>query len=206
MSTVRWRVLAHHSRNRLMALAGRLAAEGRMDDVAEIQAIAEDWTHEMARTQAESDEALMYQEVDLIDFVADLQRHVHRYGPTHLHTHVSSDWSACAFSIGIFDRQQIRCVLGDALDNAWRHAQHTVRVHAACDGAGYLLFTISDDGPGFPEAWLSPQPDTSMPAPQGTGQGLVLARRVAARHQHGGRCGELHLRNEGGAILSLRLP
>lgn len=107
--------------------------------------------------------------------------------------------------LAYYDEALVRMLLQDALYNAMRHAQATIRL-AARSVDGFLEFLVADDGPGYPPAIMY-SPPTALPAEGGgTGLGLYLARHVADLHASGGRHGELTLRNEGGAVFCLRLP
>jgi signal transduction histidine kinase len=80
----------------------------------------------------------------------------------------------------------------------------TVRVQARSD-PDWLVVTVSDQGPGVPQAIRDRIFDaffTTKPPGQGTGQGLDIARRLV--RQHGG---EIDVRSEPGRTeFSVRLP
>jgi signal transduction histidine kinase len=97
-------------------------------------------------------------------------------------------------------------LLGPVLDNAARYAAHRVSVTGR-GGAGEVLLTIADDGPGVPPdsasrvfepGWRGDPADGH----DGAGLGLALAVRLAAAAR-----GSLTVRPEGpGATFDVRLP
>jgi signal transduction histidine kinase len=97
-------------------------------------------------------------------------------------------------------------LLGPVLDNAARYAAHRVSVTGR-GGAGEVLLTIADDGPGVPPdsasrvfepGWRGDPADGH----DGAGLGLALAVRLAAAAR-----GSLTVRPDGpGATFDVRLP
>ena len=103
-----------------------------------------------------------------------------------------------------FDAYQVKMVLLDALRNAARHANHWLQfsIHQTDDG---LCFSVSDDGPGFPDDLLEGG-ETTM-ASGGSGLGLSFAHLIARRHATpNGRHGRIEMLNENGAVFRLYLP
>lgn len=109
-----------------------------------------------------------------------------------------------------FDAYQVKMVLLDALRNAARHASHWVEfgIHPSDDG---LCFSVSDDGPGFPDELLAGG-ETTMAA-GGSGLGLSFAHLIARRHTTpNGRHGRIEMFNtkgesgKTGAVFRLHLP
>lgn len=114
---------------------------------------------------------------------------------------------AAAEEIGAwaFDAYQVKFVLLDALRNGLRHAAGRVRFDLAREPGGGIRFTISDDGPGYPETVLAG--GRAEMAEDSSGLGLTFAHLIAARHATpAGRQGRVELANDGGARFSLVLP
>lgn len=114
-------------------------------------------------------------------------------------------------SEGYFDRELVLGVLNSVVNNAFRHARSRVMVTNEIRD-GYTVFSIVDDGAGYAPKLLAHAPDEpgATTYRQGnTGLGLYFARRIAAMHEHRGRCGRVQLRNDpdgGGGCFELWLP
>lgn len=104
-----------------------------------------------------------------------------------------------------FDRELTQSALMNALHNALGFARTRITLSAAQQG-DWLVFGVSDDGPGFPQALLDDTFDAPRASQQGTGLGLYFASSVAKAHQNKGRVGKIALANTGGAGFSLLLP
>ena len=109
------------------------------------------------------------------------------------------------------DPERVRQIIGNLLDNALRHSPHAavVRVSARLEH-GELVLEVSDEGEGFPSAFLSIafEPFARAEASRsrgtgGTGLGLAIVQRLAAAH--GGRAFAMN-RPEGGARVVVSLP
>lgn len=108
-------------------------------------------------------------------------------------------------ALWFFDRNLVEMALVNAIHNSLAYARERIRIEAAME-AGGLLLTIRDDSPGYPEHILQGLEDAAPHQARGTGLGLQFARLIAETHENQGRQGELRLRNENGAVLSLLLP
>jgi len=103
------------------------------------------------------------------------------------------------------DRYLVSQVLMNALHNAFKFANS--RVVLGCrEQAGSLLFTIQDDGAGYPDQpgfrpEALPQELNGRESRKGTGLGLRFNERIAAAH--GGR---ISCSNNTGACFALWLP
>jgi glucose-6-phosphate-specific signal transduction histidine kinase len=94
------------------------------------------------------------------------------------------------------DRDLVTDMLNNAIQNAGRYARSRVHLDARLD-AGWLVFSVEDDGPGF------------ATLPPACGTGLTVAHRLAFLHRRQEQDGSLHLSNGaslGGARFELRLP
>jgi two-component system OmpR family sensor kinase len=112
---------------------------------------------------------------------------------------------------GRVDPDRIRQAVDNLLDNALRFAPRgSVIVVAAADEGPDVRIEVSDDGPGFPEAFLPHaferfrRPDTGR-SRGGGGAGLGLAIVAAIAAAHGGRATAAN-KPGGGAVVSLWLP
>ena len=112
---------------------------------------------------------------------------------------------------GWFDHELVLGVLVQALHNALHYSRHRVLLSAAALDTG-VIFSIEDDGPGFPDFLL----DQGNAAQRGinfetgsTGLGLYFADIVARLHQAGDATGRIRLSNHsrlGGGCFTLELP
>lgn len=113
--------------------------------------------------------------------------------------------------VWVFDRELVTGVLGNAINNAIRHARRQLTLEARCED-GCLVITVQDDGPGYPDSMLentaASGPGVSF-ASGNTGLGLYFSRTIATMHRRNGQTGHIRLANrdeEGGARFSLHLP
>jgi len=117
---------------------------------------------------------------------------------------VDLDISGNASTIG--DASALERAVGNLVENALRHADHSVRVDLSEVGAAAVV-EVSDDGPGFPSTVVDRAGQRFVPGALGTA-GLGLAIVDAIADTHGGRL-ELTARPQevgGGAVAILRLP
>jgi len=103
------------------------------------------------------------------------------------------------------DAQDLDEMIGNLLDNGWRHASKTIKVRASSDGRTVML-TIDDDGPGLDAAARDAvliRGKRMDEAGDGHGFGLSIARELAELHG-----GELALGDSGlgGLRVALSLP
>ena len=147
---------------------------------------------------------LAIEDHDLMDFCQEVTTEV--ILPPGSDARIESDTGAAA-SLGAwaFDAYQVKLVLQEALRNALRHGRHRIRFAVAAEAGGGLRFTVSDDGPGFPQEVLAGEARAMDSASSGIG--LVFARLIAERHATpGGRHGRIELANDDGAVFALVLP
>ena len=106
-----------------------------------------------------------------------------------------------------FDRDLVESALLNALHNALRHAQSKIILGAEARD-GYLIFSVTDDGPGFSPEVLSAPLDAPRASAQGSGLGLYFAQRVARAHINKKVGGYIRLSAapHGGAMFLFHLP
>jgi signal transduction histidine kinase len=147
---------------------------------------------------------LAIEDHDLMDFCQEVTTEI--ILPPGSKTRIESDAGAAAMlGAWAFDAYQVKLVLQEALRNALRHGKDCIRFAVAAQAGGGLRFTVSDDGPGFPQEVL----DGEARAMDSTssGIGLVFARLIAERHATpDGRHGRIELANDCGAVFALVLP
>jgi signal transduction histidine kinase len=105
------------------------------------------------------------------------------------------------------DRIRLEQALGNAVDNALRHGAGAVRLEAVAEN-GVVTLRVTDEGPGFPPAFL-PHAFERFSRQDGSrgrgGAGLGLALVDAIARAHGGSARAAN-RAGGGAEISLLLP
>ena len=117
---------------------------------------------------------------------------------------IEQDCSA-APPLAFYDETLVRMVLANALHNASRYARSRIRIGVA-EQDGYCVFTVRDDGPGYPDSVLADLGASAAVTRGGTGLGLRLAGRIAQQHENAGLRGAIGLANDGGGVFTLRLP
>ena len=105
-----------------------------------------------------------------------------------------------------FDFRLVRMALEAALHNAWRFARSQIVVSTRQE-AGWLVFTIEDDGPGLGGKNDGEGDGESAECTTSTGLGTELCHAVARAHSSAERPGRVTLTNreEGGARFELWL-
>ncbi|NMO92755.1 cell wall metabolism sensor histidine kinase WalK [Actinomycetospora sp. TBRC 11914] len=109
------------------------------------------------------------------------------------------------------DPDRLRQALDNLLANALRHSpEHGVVTLTLTRTGGRAVFTVADDGPGFPEDFLPHaferfrRADTARARADG-GSGLGLSIVETITHAHRGRVRAAN-RPEGGAVVEIDLP
>ncbi|HUD70996.1 MAG TPA: sensor histidine kinase [Dongiaceae bacterium] len=105
-------------------------------------------------------------------------------------------------------REELDEMLGNLLDNACKWARSTIRVASqpAAGGAGFVVITIDDDGPGIPAALRDVVLQRGVRADQaapGSGLGLAIVSDLAELFGGGIALGES---SAGGLCARLTLP
>jgi len=142
--------------------------------------------------------------VDLETVIDRARRAIARRAGTR---HVRVDVHGNGVVIG--DELALERAMVNLLDNAVRFAAHHVSVTVG-DRNGWVLVEVSDDGPGFDEAFIPHAFDRYARGPVATGNGrsgtgLGLAITAAVVVAHGGEV-EAENAPDGGALVRLILP
>lgn len=147
---------------------------------------------------------LAIEDHDLIDFCQEVTSEI--ILTPGAEAHIEADTGAAAtLGAWAFDAYQVKMVLQEALRNALRYGRQRIRFGVAAQAGGGLRFSVSDDGPGFPQEILAGK--TRAMDGTSSGIGLVYARLIAERHATpDGRHGRIELGNEAGAVFVLVLP
>jgi signal transduction histidine kinase len=109
------------------------------------------------------------------------------------------------------DQSLISNAISTLVNNAQRYCNNKILLSAAQED-DYVVFCIEDDGAGYPENFLSfnPQKNTQIDMATGnTGLGLFFAETIAKLHTNGDKHGFIKAENTsrfGGAKFSLYLP
>lgn len=112
----------------------------------------------------------------------------------------------------MLDRELVMGVLGNAINNAVRHARSRLLLSAETAPGPVLRLTVHDDGPGFPAKLLPHRRDVGQTLDfRGghTGLGLSFCAMIADLHRRGEQRGRIELANGGalgGACFTLVLP
>jgi hypothetical protein len=102
-------------------------------------------------------------------------------------------------------------VVSNLIGNAVKYAPDgSIHVRLSTE-AGFAALTVRDEGPGIPpnrletvfEPYVRLTADQGRPAPQGSGLGLFIARRIV--EAHGGRIWAESVPGQG-ATFNVRLP
>jgi signal transduction histidine kinase len=201
----------HDAKNALLALDTQLAEAARRPasaDFATARAttarIAAQLAELLTLYRAQSGQLrLSVDDHDLTDFIDDTLAELGPL-PTGIAIDVDRD-GAVKMGAWAFDAYLVKLVLLDALRNALRHAHSCVTLSLQAASGG-ICFTVTDDGPGFPQALLGGT-DNIASTNGGTGLGLSFARLIATRHATpNGRHGRVELTNTPGATLRIVLP
>lgn len=198
--------LAHGLKTPLAALSVRLAESGRDPDgslgamVAEIDGRVR---HHLGRARAAAPGGGKRVRAMLAPAIADLitvMQGIHAERAISVSTEIVPDLVVAV------DHQDLEEMLGNLLDNAWRHAHSAVAVMAAKIGSGVEI-AIEDDGPGLSENAIG---EALIPGRRldergdGHGFGLSIAQELA--ELSGGRLVLGRSVSRGGLCAVLTLP
>lgn len=172
--------LAHGLKTPLAALSLKLAEDGRDPDgtmSALVARIDRHVRHHLGRARAAGGGASRAR-TPLAPAIADLRRVLERI---HAGRKIAGSADIPPDVAVAIDAQDLDEIVGNLLDNAWRHAISVVAI-AAVRVATMIELTIDDDGPGVPEAAIA---DALHPGRRldehgdGHGFGLSIARELA---------------------------
>lgn len=106
-----------------------------------------------------------------------------------------------------YDANYVRLALENAVHNACNYANSRVELRAWVS-ATQLVFTVADDGIGFPQEVFDhfAKQQYTEASNRGTGLGMLLSSKIAELHQNKGQHGCVQLRNDSGAVFEMRLP
>ncbi len=194
--------LAHGLKTPLAALSLKLAEAGAADDVRDmVDQIDRRVRHHLGRARADTTGARAPIAIrpTIVDLVAVLQK-IHADKTMAIAIDVP-DGIAVAI-----DRQDLDEMVGNLLDNAWRHARGAIAVSATTDGA-LVSLAIDDDGEGLDAAAIA---EAMLPGRRldergdGHGFGLSIARELV--ELNGGTLSLGHPQILGGLRACLTLP
>lgn len=107
------------------------------------------------------------------------------------------------------DHHQLQRAVRNLVDNAARHARHRIALAVATEN-DHAVLTVTDDGPGIPEAdrerifdRFVRLDDNRSRTGGGTGLGLPIAREIVSAHGGTLTAGDAP---GGGAVLRIRVP
>jgi len=111
------------------------------------------------------------------------------------------DDSAMAY----IDKGLVELCIGNAIHNAERYAQNSIRLSAREEN-GMTVLRVRDDGPGFSDEVLSNSGKSILSSSSSSGLGFYLASKIAERHVNKDVHGYLKLLNEEGAVFDMYFP
>jgi len=197
--------LAHGLKTPLAALAVRLAEPGRDPDGALGEMVAQvdrRLRHHLGRARAAAPGANQRLRTDIAPAIADL---IHALGRIHAERAVVATARIAPDLAVAVDPQDLDEMVGNLLDNAWRHARSTIDIAAAREGP-IVRIVIGDDGAGLSEDFLD---EALVPGRrldergEGHGFGLPIAQELA--ELNGGTL-TLGRAPSGGLSATLALP
>ena len=198
--------LAHGLKTPLAALSVRLAEPGRDADGSlgkMVSHIDRRLRHHLGRARAAAPGGNQRLRTDLAPAVSDLMLAL---GRIHADRSVSADMEIDRELAVSVDPQDLDEMVGNLLDNAWRHARSRIKIQAAREGVAVRI-VIGDDGPGLSAEVIG---EALVPGRRldergdGHGFGLPIAQELA--ELNGGRLELDAHRGLGGLGVALTLP
>lgn len=106
---------------------------------------------------------------------------------------------------GFYNEQLIKLALITLINNSAQAGAHQVEILCEEDNKQGINLIVHDDGPGFSDAIL--KGDSNTTKPEGTGLGLIFVDMICQAHRSAGKQGTLQLSNSAtGAMATLYLP
>jgi signal transduction histidine kinase len=136
------------------------------------------------------------------DFIQELAQHIQSLKKK---LKVSARVDPDVPEIWFFDRNMLEMALINAAHNSIAYAREQIQIRASVKD-GMLAISVDDDSDGYPAHILEAVADGQPLQSSGTGLGLRFAKLIANAHENQGRCGELHLYNDNGAVFEIRVP
>lgn len=191
----------HNVKNKLAQLAGRAERNGDAETVRSALEAAQTLTQLLTFYKSESGGLRLDIEAHSpADLVGELVRESRGISGLAI-----EEDCAAAPALAFYDETLVRMALFNALHNALRFGRSRISVGVRGQD-GYCVFTVKDDGGGYPDSILADQGATAPVSRGGTGLGLRLAGRIAERHENAGLRGAVALSNDAGAVFELKLP
>lgn len=197
--------LAHGLKTPLAALALNLAESGRDPDGSlgeMVGRIDRRVRHHLGRARAVAPGGSARARTVVAPAVADLAAALRRI---HADRGVTAEIAVPADLAVAVDPQDLDEMIGNLLDNGWRHARSAIRVAASAEGANAVIL-IEDDGPGMEDAAIAQalvRGQRLDESGDGHGFGLSIAKELAELN---GGAMDLARSPLGGLAVRLTLP
>lgn len=107
--------------------------------------------------------------------------------------------------IAYVDQGLVELCLGNAIHNADRFARDEIRLSVRTEN-GMTVFTVSDDGDGYPENIVASGGSEVAKSSSSSGLGFYLSSKIASQHVNKGEHGFIRLSNDQGAVFEMFLP
>lgn len=151
---------------------------------------------------------IFIEENSVNDLITDIvERHRLYFQSRHINVSITIDKDLFAY----FDLDLIKYLLSDIFINALRHTKNSVLI-SVVQTSSYLVFSIEDNGEGYPQYMLDVNQETSnsFNANKGrSGLGLLFAKKIAEQHKTNQQQGYISLENKpnnNGSIFTLHIP
>ncbi|PZO72177.1 MAG: histidine kinase [Sphingomonas taxi] len=195
--------LAHGLKTPLAALSLKLAEAGADNDVREmVDQIDRRVRHHLGRARADATGGARTRTpiAPAVDDLVAVLRRIHAERPITLDIAIPADLAVA------IDPQDLDEMIGNLLDNAWRHARGAIAIGAEADGP-LVSLSIADDGPGLGDTAIA---QAMLPGrrldEQGDGHGFGLSITRELVELNGGTITLGRSPELGGLLVRLVLP